>query len=59
MNAMPFRHVTLIGFGEAGGIFGEDLAYRPSEPFSRKALADAIGKASLIELEALKDGAKQ
>jgi hypothetical protein len=59
MKYKPFRQVTLIGFGEAGGILGEGLAYRASEPFSWKALADAIGKASPIESEALTDEAKQ
>jgi hypothetical protein len=54
----PFRQVTLIGFGEAGGILGEDLTGRASEPFSWKALADAIGKASPIESEALTAEAK-
>ncbi len=26
MRDMPFRYVTLMGFGEAGGILGEDVA---------------------------------
>ncbi|MGH9679794.1 MAG: NAD(P)-binding domain-containing protein, partial [Candidatus Acidiferrales bacterium] len=26
MNAKPIRRIALIGFGEAGGIFGQDFA---------------------------------
>ncbi len=58
MKYKRFRRVTLIGFGEAGGILGEDLAHQVEEPFSWKVLADALGKASSIKSEALTYGAK-